>query len=91
MSPALSFVRGGRRKLTELENPNDPTSPTEIWASEYGALFLTCAGELVGGPVMPASILANALRVAQGETPGLVTSNEMALLIVALAHRGDQS
>lgn len=87
MNASLSFVRGGRRKLTEVENPNDPTCPTEVWAGETGELFTRCDGQVITGPVQPASVVTMARRIAAGETPGLEGANKMALLIVALASR----
>lgn len=87
MNPDLSFVRGGRRKLTEIENPNDPTCPTEIWAGETGELFGRCGGEIVIGPVQPQTIVKVAEDVAAGLPPRLPTTQNMALLIVALAHK----
>lgn len=87
MNSDLSFVRGGRRKLAELENPNDPTCPTEVWTGETGELFTRCDGEIVAGPVQPSTIVRAAEAVAAGVAPTLEGSNLMALLIVALANR----
>lgn len=91
MSPDLSFVRGGRRKLTEVQNPNDPASPTEIWASEEGELFTRCGGDIVAGPIAPAKIVQAAEAVTAGGSPPYYVSQMLAMLILALAHRGDRS
>lgn len=80
---APSFVRGGRRKLYEIDAGLG--DPTEIWASETGELFTRCGGELVAGPIAPRSALLIARGIAAGGTPSVNGANMMALLLLAWA------
>lgn len=81
---ALSFIRGGRRRLASLPSAAGG-DPTEIWADGEGHLFTRCGGDLVAGPVSPSAIVQRAAEVASGAAPCTqAVADQMALLILAV-------